>query len=120
MDMLAVRKRLEGEKSRLEGVLDAAGRGLGGEAGVKPDQLPAEQAADTLNRELDTSVEVRVRSELAAVEAALGRLDAGRYGLCEVCGGEIAEARLEAMPAARFCVADQARAEKDARLRSTR
>ena len=98
MDMLAVRKRLEGEKSRLEGVLDAAGRGLGG-------------------GELDTSVEVRVRSELAAVEAALGRLDAGRYGLCEVCGGEIAEARLEAMPAARYCVADQARAEKDARLR---
>jgi RNA polymerase-binding transcription factor DksA len=34
-----------------------------------------------------------------------------------VCGGEIAEARLEAMPAARFCVADQARTEKDARLR---
>jgi len=52
---------------------------------------------------------------LAAVEAALGRLDAGRYGLCEVCGGEIAEARLEAMPATRYCVADQARAEKDAR-----
>ena len=120
MDMSAVRGRLEAEKGRLEGVLDAAGRGLGGEEGVRPDQLPAEQAAETLNRELESSVELRVRSELAAVDSALDRLDAGRYGLCEICGGEIAEARLEAMPAARFCVADQARAEKDTRLRGAR
>jgi RNA polymerase-binding transcription factor DksA len=120
MDMSAVRQRLEAEKARLEAVLDAAGRGLGGEEGGHPDQLPAEQAAETLNRELDSSVELRMRTELAEVEAALRRLDAGRYGLCEVCGGEIAEARLEAMPAARYCVADQARAERDPRLRSGR
>ena len=120
MDMSAVRQRLEAEKARLEAVLDAAGRGLGGEEGGKPDQLPAEQAAETLNRELDSSVELRVRTELGEVEAALHRLDVGRYGLCEVCGGEIAEARLEAMPAARFCVADQSRVEKDARLHGTR
>jgi RNA polymerase-binding transcription factor DksA len=115
MDMSAVRQRLEAEKARLESVIDAAGRGVGGEEGGRPDQLPAEQAAETLNRELDSSVEVRAREELAEVEAALHRLDIGRYGLCEVCGGEIAEARLEAMPAARYCVADQARVERDPR-----
>ena len=120
MDMSAVRQRLEAEKARLESVIDAAGRGVGGEEGGRPDQLPAEQAAETLNRELDSSVELRVKAELAAVEAALHRLDMGQYGLCEVCGGEIAEARLEAMPAARYCLADQARAEKDPRLRSGR
>ena len=120
MDMAAVRQRLESERARLQGVLDAAGRGNGDQEGVRPDQLPAEQAAETLNRELDSTVEMRVRNELAAVEAALHRLDLGRYGLCEVCGGEIGEARLEAMPAARYCVTDQARAEKDARLRGSR
>jgi len=120
MDMPAVRQRLETEKARLQGVLDAAGRGQGPAEGGKPDQLPAEQAAETLNRELDSSVELRVPTELAEVEAALHRLDIGRYGLCEVCGGEIAEARLEAMPATRYCVADQARAERDARLRAGR
>jgi len=120
MDMPAVRQRLEAEKARLQGVLVAAGRDLGGQGGVHPDQLPAEQAAETLNRELDTSVEQRVRTELSEVEAALHRLDIDRYGLCEVCGGEIAEARLEAMPAARYCVADQARAEKGPRLRPVR
>ena len=87
MDMPAVRQRLEAEKARLQGVLDAAGRGQGTQEGGKPDQLPAEQAAETLNRELDSSVELRVRTELAEVEAALHRLDVGRYGLCEVCGG---------------------------------
>ena len=121
MEIEAARVRLESEKARLEGVLSAAGRGSGGGDTVKPDQLPAEQAAETLNRELDTSVEQRVRAELAEVEAALLRLEMGRYGLCEICGQEIAEGRLEAMPAARYCVADQARAERGGpRLRSSR
>jgi len=116
MDMEAARARLEGERDRLLGVL--SGRAPGEAEGGKPDQLPAEQAAETLNRELDTSVEQKVRAELADVEAALHRIEVGRYGLCEVCGKEIAEARLEAMPAARYCVADQAKAERDPRLRA--
>lgn len=37
-------------------------------------------------------------------EAALGRLAAGTYGVCEVCGRPIAPARLEARPAAARCV----------------
>ena len=118
MDVETARARLESERDRLQGVLSAAGRDTGSSEGLRPDQLPAEQAAETLNRELDTSVEQRVRGELAAVEAALHRLDAGTYGLCEVCGQPIAEERLEARPAARFCVADQAKAERDPRLRS--
>jgi len=32
------------------------------------------------------------------------KLDAGTYGLCEACGKTIGDARLEAMPAARFCI----------------
>jgi DnaK suppressor protein len=34
----------------------------------------------------------------------LGKFAAGTYGLCESCGEPIAEARLEAMPAARLCI----------------
>ena len=41
------------------------------------------------------------RSQLAEIEAALGRLDDGTYGTCEVCGRPIPEARLEARPVAR-------------------
>ena len=45
-----------------------------------------------------------LRSSLDDVEKALAKLDDGTYGLCEVCGEAIAPARLEAMPASRFCV----------------
>ncbi len=46
----------------------------------------------------------QLRVELAEVERALQKLDDGTYGLCETCGEPIAPARLEAMPAARFCI----------------
>lgn len=46
----------------------------------------------------------QLRSELDDVERALGKLDEGTYGLCEVCREPIGEARLEAMPATRFCI----------------
>ena len=37
--------------------------------------------------------------------AALARLDAGTYGICERCGGPISPARLAARPAAATCIA---------------
>ena len=42
--------------------------------------------------------------QLDEVEHALNKFDQGTYGLCERCGEQIAEARLEAIPATRFCV----------------
>lgn len=42
--------------------------------------------------------------QLADIDAALAKLDAGTYGICDHCGGPIGDARLEAMPAARFCI----------------
>jgi RNA polymerase-binding transcription factor DksA len=47
----------------------------------------------------------QLNEQLDEVDHALAKLDAGTYGLCEVCGQAIAEARLEAMPATRFCIA---------------
>jgi DnaK suppressor protein len=50
-----------------------------------------------------------LREALDEVDAAIQRLDAGTYGICEVCGKPIGTARLEAMPAARLCIADAAK-----------
>jgi DnaK suppressor protein len=36
--------------------------------------------------------------------ALLGRLEAGRYGVCERCGQPIGDDRLAARPAARTCI----------------
>ncbi len=44
------------------------------------------------------------RASLAQVEAALARIAAGSYGICAVCGGPIAEGRLEARPWTPYCI----------------
>jgi DnaK suppressor protein len=51
----------------------------------------------------DLSVLADVEGELADVEAALQRLDAGTYGTCQVCGEPIADDRLAADPTAARC-----------------
>jgi RNA polymerase-binding transcription factor DksA len=38
------------------------------------------------------------------VEKALERIGSGEYGRCEVCGKEIPEERLEAVPWATLCI----------------
>lgn len=44
-------------------------------------------------------------AERAEVDAALACVDAGTYGVCEVCGHPIPPERLEARPFATRCVA---------------
>jgi DnaK suppressor protein len=46
----------------------------------------------------------QVQDHLVEIDAALTRLDAGAYGICERCGGSIGEGRLEARPVARTCI----------------
>ena len=38
------------------------------------------------------------------IDHALAKLDTDSYGQCEICHETIGEARLEAMPAARYCI----------------
>ena len=56
--------------------------------------------------------EQRDMSELAQVEAALARIEAGSFGDCVDCGEPIAASRLAVMPAAECCAACQARRER--------
>jgi RNA polymerase-binding transcription factor DksA len=46
-----------------------------------------------------------LRDTLNDIDDALAKFDNGTYGRCEVCGEPISDARLEAMPAARTCIA---------------
>lgn len=45
------------------------------------------------------------QEQLDDVQNALEKIAAGTYGTCESCGEPISDARLEAMPAARYCIA---------------
>jgi len=51
---------------------------------------------------------------LQDIDTALGRLEAGGYGLCASCGREIPEARLRATPTVQTCIQCQERIEKEA------
>ena len=44
------------------------------------------------------------QGELAQIDGALQRLDAGTYGICPGCGNPLPPARLEARPFAERCV----------------
>jgi phage/conjugal plasmid C-4 type zinc finger TraR family protein len=61
---------------------------------------------DTLNVERDRLIVVasEAQARVAEIDAALARVEAGTYGLCEACGKPIPEARLEALPEATLCV----------------
>lgn len=46
----------------------------------------------------------QARDGLDEIDAALARLSAGTYGICERCGEPISEERLDARPVARVCI----------------
>jgi DnaK suppressor protein len=60
-----------------------------------------------------TALDEQGRRQMASIQAALARIDAGTYGVCETCGETISTARLSAMPMARLCVSCQERLEHE-------
>jgi DnaK suppressor protein len=64
-------------------------------------------AADEQQADIAQAQEQRDLDELAQVQAALTRLDQGRYGDCVDCGESISLARLTAQPAALRCATCQ-------------
>jgi RNA polymerase-binding protein DksA len=122
MDADQARNALAGEKQRLEGIR-AEFDGLRGESQKDSleelssyDQHQADVATETFDREKDLSILDSIEGELADIEHALQRLDDGSYGTCEACGKPIGDDRLEAMPATRYCLDDQSKAENELRI----
>ena len=69
------------------------------------DEHDPEGATIAFERSQIGALLTQVRRHLSEVDAALARVDAGTYGVCEGCGGPIGTERLEAVPAARACIA---------------
>ncbi|MFD0979396.1 TraR/DksA family transcriptional regulator [Tropicimonas aquimaris] len=79
-------------------------------------ELDSHQSRDweelAVERETDEVLEGEGRAgqvEMAAIRAALARIEEGSYGECVKCGEDISEARLDLLPYTPFC-ADCARA----------
>ena len=71
----------------------------------------AELAADNVARDVLIAEIDRDAGEMAAIDAALARLDAGTYGQCVDCGAAIDAARLERVPETARCTPCQRRRE---------
>src|ERR1700722_182251 len=72
-------------------------------------------ASEERDREINFILSDRVRVKIEQIDDALARMAEGSYGVCESCGLEIAQERLEAMPFTRLCrdcQQDQAREAK--------
>jgi RNA polymerase-binding protein DksA len=68
------------------------------------EQDSAEQAAQLGNVEVVSALESEAIAQIAEIEAALQRLQAGTYGICFSCGEPISEGRLKVRPAATKCL----------------
>jgi DnaK suppressor protein len=73
-------------------------------SGLNYDSNFADSSQVTAERGEAERLAGELRETLDEVDAALERLEGGTYGTCEVCGKPIGAARLEAMPATRFCI----------------
>ncbi len=68
------------------------------------DQHMADTATETVDREIDYTLEESDGRLLTAIDEALARIEAGTYGVCVNCGAQIPPERLEAMPWATLCI----------------
>jgi DnaK suppressor protein len=98
------RQLLEDERRNLLSELSELGHGEGG--GLDYDPNFADTSQVTAERGEADALAGQLQETLDEVALAIGRLEEGTYGTCQVCGKAIDPARLEAMPATRFCIND--------------
>lgn len=110
-----LRQKLVNLRSRFESSQEQQRETLTSDSGrftARAPQNMAEQASD--QQELDMMAkQLSASSErLSLIDEALGRLDAGHFNVCEECGGEIGERRLNIRPWSTVCVACQKKIEE--------
>lgn len=79
--------------------------GYGAEKGLEYDSNFADSSQVTAERGEVEALIGKLVETLEQVDGAIAKLENGTYGICESCGNRIEEARLEAKPAARMCIA---------------
>jgi len=96
------RDQLEDERTKLVEQIGRLGHGSGPDLDF--DENFADSGQVTAERGEADAIAGQLEETLAEIDDALAKFDGGTYGTCEACGERIGEARLEAMPAARFCI----------------
>jgi len=90
---------------RLDELLAEANKTVSGMTSEKenlPD--PSDRASLESDRNFTLRIRDRERKLIGKIKEALERIDNKTYGICEVCGEEISEARLKARPVTTLCI----------------
>lgn len=114
-EVAAARSELTGEITRLRDELEASGLALAGlmrDSGDGAGDDEADTGTKNITREHEMQLAANAQEMLDQTERALARLDAGTYGLCEICGNPIGKARMQAFPRATLCVEDKQKQER--------
>ncbi len=111
MDSERAKELLARERERIERALDDLRPG-GDDELSHLDQHVADGGSEMLENEVGAGLAERLRDELAAVERAEARLEAGTYGVSVQSGAPIPDERLEIVPTAEFTVEEQERLER--------
>ena len=73
------------------------------------DEHDPEGATVAFERQHIAALADQAREHLAEIDAAVRKIDSGRYEICDLCGEPIGEERLAARPASLICVRCAAR-----------
>lgn len=65
---------------------------------------PTDRASAESDRNFELRIRDRERKLLSKITQAVERLDDESYGICDACGEDIGEARLEARPVTTMCI----------------
>ena len=104
MDFEAWRKRIEGQ---IDELLQQSEDSRESRAPVELDQTMQGRLSrmDAMQGQaMAQATDARRRRQIAALKAALARIDSKEFGECLECGEPIAEARLKSNPAITLCI----------------
>lgn len=97
-----LRSGLVAQREQLQGMLSRVQQELRATTTTHADT--ADQAVATYDKNVLHQQAEQAGRQFRLLDDALRRIDAGDYGECVMCGKDIAVARLQAIPWARYCV----------------
>lgn len=111
------RRRLLEDRTRVKEALDYLHEDNPGSMEDETQEIPSDNhpgdiATITHDREIGYTLEENEERVLAAIDAALKRIDEGTFGTCRTCGQPIAIERLEALPYTTQCIDCKRREER--------
>ena len=107
--LISLRALLEGDRERTGRLIDTVTDEMDAFVSARRDTATDDEhdpEGPTLAFERSQSSAILAQSQqhLTEIDAALLRMDQGRYGLCTSCGNEIALGRLQVRPQAALCI----------------